>query len=296
MRCICCLSEKIESRPLDKREYLQCRRCGFVFKPSQKTQQPRRQIRNHYQFQDPHRRVADSKRLFFDFALNHLSRYGQEDKNLLDVGCGYGYFLEMAARRGWMVKGVEITRDAARRSRELLGEKNIFHGLLKEANFPADYFDAVTLWDVLVFVDDPYEDLAECFRIMKPRAAIGLRVRNVFFQKMVYRMYAPIKQLARLPATKTPYVFHPYCFSAGALEHVLRRAGFERIRITNSPLTHGDPYRHTRIRGAAQLAKTLVALLSDAIFRVSFGKWIMGPSLLAWARKPETSLQNAVQN
>jgi SAM-dependent methyltransferase len=286
MRCLCCLSDKIGSRSFDKREYLCCRNCGFVFKSKEKIQDPQKHIQNHYQYQDPHRNVAESKRSFFNFALNYLSKYGGEDKNILDVGCGYGYFIKMAANRGWGVKGVEITRDGASSSRELVGESNIFHGLVKEAKFPVNFFDAVTLWDVLVFVDDPVEDLKECYRIMKSKATIGIRVRNVFFQKMVYQIYSPIKNLARGLGIKNPYVFHPYCFSAGALEQLLHRVGFERIQITNSPLTLGDPYSHTKVRGAAHLAKKLVALLSAAIFKLSLGKCIIGPSLLVWAQKP----------
>jgi SAM-dependent methyltransferase len=286
MRCICCLSDKIVSRPIDKLEFLCCRNCGFVFKSKEKIQDPQKHIQYHYQYQDPHRSVAESKRLFFNLALSYLSKHGGGDKNILDVGCGYGYFLKMAANRGWMVKGVEITSSAARRSRELFGEKNIFHGLLNEANFPVNFFDAVTLWDVLVFVDDPFEDLKECYRIMKSKATIGLRVRNVFFQKMVYQIYSPIKNLGRGLGLKKPYIFHRYCFSASALEQLLRRVGFERIQITNSPLTHGDPYSHTWVRGGTHQAKKLVALLSDAIFKLSFGKCIIGPSLLVWARKP----------
>ena len=286
MRCICCLSDKIVSRPIDKRGFLCCLNCGVVFKSKDKIQDNQKHIQNHYQYLDPHQCVAESKRSFFNFALSYLSKHGGGDKNILDVGCGYGYFLKMAANRGWMVNGVEITRDAARRSRQLFGEKNIFHGSINEANFPVNFFDAVTLWDVLVFVDDPFEDLKECYRIMKRNATIGIRVRNVFFQKMVYRIYAPIKNLARGLGIKNPYVFHRYCFSASALEQLIRRVGFERIQVSNSPLTLGDPYSHTKVRVVTHLAKIFVALVSNAIFKVSFGKWVIGPSLLVWAKKP----------
>ena len=286
MRCICCLSDKIITHSIDKRGFLRCRNCGFIFKSGETTQHHQKQIQNHYRSQDPHQRVAESKQSFFNFALNYLPKHGDGNKLLLDVGCGFGYFLEMAANRGWEVKGVEVTRDAARRSRDIFGEKNIFHGRLKEANLPVNFFDAVTLWDVLVFVDDPFEDLKECYRIMKRQATIGIRVRNVIFQNMAYRMYMPVKHLARRLGLKTPYVFHPYCFSADALEHLLHRIGFEKIKISNSPLTHGDPYSHTKVKGIAYLAKILVSVASEAIFKVSFGKWIIGPSLLAWARKP----------
>ena len=292
MRCNCCLSDKIVLHPIDKREFHRCRNCGLVFKSRESNQNPQKQIQNHYQSQDPHRRVADSKRSFFNFALDHLSKEDDINKSLLDVGCGFGYFLEMAVNRGWKVQGVEVTPDAARRSREIFGGKNIFQGMLKEANLPDCFFDAVTLWDVLVFVDDPFEDLKECCRIMKPQAAIGIRVRNVYFQKMAYWIYAFTKPLTRRFGIKAPYVFHPYCFSAGALEQLLRRAGFENIQISNSPLTHGDPYSHAEVLGIAHLAKMLVAFVVAAIFKASFGKWVVGPSLLVWARKPWNRSQN----
>jgi len=285
MRCLCCLSDKIRLRLFDRHEYLCCRNCGFVFKPKEEIQDSRNLIKKHYRGSDPHERVAESKQSFFNQALNYLSKHVDKDKNLLDVGCGYGYFLKMAADRAWIVKGIEITGDAARSSKELLGEQNIFHGVITEANFPDNTFDAVTLWDVLVFVDDPFEDLKECYRILKREGTLGIRARNVFFQKMMHQLYSPLKTLAPGFGVKKPYVFHRYCFSADSIYRILRRVGFEKIRITNSPLTQGDPYSHTNLMGATHLVKRSIFLFAEALFTLSSAKWIVGPSLLIWAQK-----------
>ena len=287
MRCICCVSDKIISRPIDKLEFLCCRNCGFVFKANDNRKNFQKQIQNHYRNLDPHQSVAESKRPFFNFVLDYLSEHGHGNQNILDVGCGFGYFLKMATDRGWIVNGVEITGDAARKSRELVGEQNIFHGLIQEAGYPDNFFDAVTLWDVLAYVEDPFEDLKECYRILKSRAIIGIRVRNVTFQNMVYRIYSPIKNLSRRLGIKNPYVFNRQCYSAKALEQLLRRVGFEKILVSNSPMTLGDPYGHAKVRGATHLVKKFMAPLSTTIFKLSFGKWLIGPSLLVWARKPE---------
>ncbi len=285
MRCICCLSDNILLRLFDRQKYFCCSTCGFVFKSKEEIQYNRNLIEKHYQGSDPHERVAESKQSFFNYALSYLSEHVAQDKNILDVGCGYGYFLKMAADRAWNVKGVEITGDAAKRSKELLGEQHIFHGSISEANFPDNFFGAVTLWDILAYVDDPFEDLKECYRIMKRAGTVGIRVRNVFFQKTMYQVYSPLKTLASRFKIKKPYVFNHYCFSADSIYRLLRRAGFAKIRIANSPLTEGDPYGHTNLMGAIHLAKRFISLFSESILKLSSGKRIVGPSLLIWAEK-----------
>jgi ubiquinone/menaquinone biosynthesis C-methylase UbiE len=241
---------------------------------------------NHYQKRDPHTNIASSKKSFFNSVLNHLSDPKVKNKIMLDIGCGYGYFLEMAAKRGWRTHGVEIVSDAVYQAREILGEENIFNGLLKEAYFQSNHFDVVTLWDVLVFVEDPFEELTECYRIMRRGGKIGIRVRNVLFQKMIYRFYLPFKGIALRLKMKKPYVFHRYCFSQQSMHQLLHRAGFKNIQINNSPLTEGDPYRHSKIKSFIWLVKHFFHLISQIVFKISNGEWVIGPSLLIWAEKP----------
>jgi ubiquinone/menaquinone biosynthesis C-methylase UbiE len=241
---------------------------------------------NHYQKRDPHTNIARSKKSFFNSVLDHLSDSKVNNKIMLDVGCGYGYFLDMAAKRGWRTHGVEIVSDAVYQARKILGEKNIFNGVLKEAYFQGDHFDVVTLWDVLVFVEDPFEELTECYRIMKRGGKIGIRVRNVLFQKMIYRFYLPFKGIALRLKLKNPYVFHRYCFSPQSIYQLLHRAGFKNIQINNSPLTAGDPYQHSKIKSFIWLSKHFVHLISQIVFKISNGERVIGPSLLIWAEKP----------
>jgi SAM-dependent methyltransferase len=223
---------------------------------------------------------------FFNSVLDHLSDSKVKNKIILDVGCGYGYFLEMAAKRGWRPHGVEIVNDAVYKARQILGEENIFNGLLKEAYFQHNHFDVVTLWDVLVFVEDPFEELTECYRIMSRGGKIGIRVRNVLFQKIIYRFYLPFKGIALRLKTKKPYAFHRYCFSPQSMHQLLHRAGFKNIQIDNSLLTEGDPYQHAKIKSFIWLVKHFVHLISQIVFKLSHGKWVIGPSLLIWAEKP----------
>jgi ubiquinone/menaquinone biosynthesis C-methylase UbiE len=207
---------------------------------------------------------------------------------ILDVGCGFGYFLELAARKGCQPFGVEITHDAVLAARGKFGDENIFQGTLRQAEYPANLFDVITLWDVLVFVENPLAELKECFRVMKEGGILGIRVRNVFFQMAAYRIYSYLNKIFSKLGMKAPYVFHAYSFGSKSIYQLLRRTGFKEIRVVNSPLSKADPYGHFGSAGLAQAAKFAIELISRFVFFLSRGNVVIGPSLLIWAQKPHS--------
>ena len=244
-------------------------------------------LAEHYQNIDPHEKIAVSKKLFFDFVLNHLTdQTEQKNRKVLDIGCGYGYFLELAKERGWKVSGIEIVESAIQAVRKKFGDQNAFYRSLGEACFSENCFDAITLWDVLLFVNNPYTVLKECHRILKTGGVIGIRVRNVIFQKLAYITYLILKKIGLNSVLKNPSVFHPYCFNPNSIHHLLSRLEFKNIQITNSILTSGDPYSYSKSHRLIKMTKALIFFISKFVFRISRGKFIIGPSLLIWAEKP----------
>lgn len=287
MNCLCCGSSINENPDFPIEGYLECTSCGLVFRNSSKAQNIKK-IEKHYQDTDPHKRVAKSKIHFFRNALYYLSCAEKtRDRKLLDVGCGYGYFLKMAEHDGWKVRGVELVRDAVIASRKKVGEEKVVQGFLKDASFSDNFFDAITLWDVIAIMENPMDDINECYRIMEPGGKIGIRTRNLLFEKLLYGLFTPLQHLATKLQIKIPYVFNRYCFSGKSVELLLSRAGFVNIQVKNSPLTSGDPYGNMKVRFAASITKGLAYNISRFISWVSNGKWIIGPSLLIWAEKQQ---------
>ena len=236
---------------------------------------------------DPHEAVRHSKKVFFESALNYLgSKIEIRDKRILDVGCGCGYFLKMALKRGWEPKGVEVVQDAVKSSQKKVGCNNIFKGKLKMAGLSANSFDAITLWNVIAIVDNPYDELEECYRLLKRGGIIGIRRRNVLFQASVFRLFSNFMKIAIRFRLKEPYVFNRYCFSSRSLRALLSRLGFMNIKISNSPLTSGDPYNHMSLHYPVKLAKTCIDICSKFLFWITNGRRLIGPSLLIWAEKP----------
>jgi len=286
MECICCQSNRIIAQTIALREYYKCLFCGFIFTSERADNNFRNIVSNHYQNIDPHEQIAASKQSFFKFTLDYLaSEIKADTMSILDVGCGFGYFLEFASKHGWDTYGVEITDAAVQGARRKIGEANIFHGSLREAYYSDERFDTITLWDVLFMVDSPFEELKECYRILKHGGKIGIRVRNVLFQKMTYTIYFPFRTVASWLNIKRPYVFHRYNFTTKSLRLLLQRLGFSRIHITNSPLTKSDPYSYTRIGKLTGFLKFSVDIFARVTFQMSRGRLITGPSLLVWAEK-----------
>ena len=95
---------------------------------------------------------------------------------VLDVGCGSGVVLERMQSLGWDVDGVEVDPGgvAAARARGV----RVQQGLLTDAKFPDNHFDAVHSAHVIEHVYDPVALLKECFRILKPGGKLVILTPN----------------------------------------------------------------------------------------------------------------------
>jgi SAM-dependent methyltransferase len=283
--CPCCSEDALRRATGVPPHFMICRRCGFMTTIAQFPIR-KKYVAEHYETVDPHRQIAHSKKYFFKHVLDCLGKPDFGTPSLLDIGCGYGYFLQLAVARGWKVNGVEIAPEAAKTAASAAGRRNIHLGTIREAGYADEAFAAVTLWDVLVFSEELEKDLRECFRVLRSGGAIGLRVRNLSFQKWLYRFCLPFIPFMRKLNIQSPYVFHPHNFTKASIQHILQRIGFVHIRVYNSPLTRGDPYRCSTAASLTGAAKRLIAGGAHTIYRLSGGRWTTAPSLLTWAEKP----------
>ena len=121
MRCICCLSDRIINRPLGFVEKRCCLDCGLIFDIKGEGEDVRKSDIRYFENVDPHLEVARSKKRFYSRALNDLSLKMRGEKSVLDVGCGFGYFLELASQKGWQVSGIEIVNRAVRDAKAKVG-------------------------------------------------------------------------------------------------------------------------------------------------------------------------------
>jgi len=107
--------------------------------------------------------------------VNKSNIYGQ-DRKLLDIGCGDGEFLSYAKESGWLVFGVEISKEGYEKCKEKGIE--VYNKELREIGFKDNSFDVVTLWDVIEHYIYPKDELKEIYRILKPGGILFISTPN----------------------------------------------------------------------------------------------------------------------
>ena len=110
--------------------------------------------------------------------LNSLQTVHPAKAAVLDVGCAYGMFLEVAAEAGWDVQGIDISEHAVERAQERLGDR-VRAGVFLEEELPAGRYDVVTMWDYLEHTLDPKADLAKARRLLVDGGILALATPDV---------------------------------------------------------------------------------------------------------------------
>ena len=152
-------------------------------------------------------------------------------RRLLDIGCGPGFFLETAMRRGWLAHGIEPSRQAAAHARGLGAE--VIEGFFNGASAPTlGRFDVIHLNNVLEHIPDPTHLIALAHGMLESGGVICVNVPNDF---------SPL-QIAGMTAAGTDdwWVAPPHhlnYFDFDSLSALLDRQGFvPTARTTSFPM------------------------------------------------------------
>jgi demethylmenaquinone methyltransferase/2-methoxy-6-polyprenyl-1,4-benzoquinol methylase len=99
---------------------------------------------------------------------------------ILDVASGTaGVALQLAARSGAQVIGIDLTEEMLRQGRDYVAAAgmspriSLVNGRAEQLPFPDASFDALTFTYLLRYVDDPQATLAELARVVKPGGTVA---------------------------------------------------------------------------------------------------------------------------
>ncbi|MCP4668167.1 MAG: class I SAM-dependent methyltransferase [Deltaproteobacteria bacterium] len=190
---------------------------------------------------------------------------------LLDIGCGYGFFLGEMKSRGWQVQGIEISPVGRRYARDTWGVQ-VHSQALEDLALPENCFDVVTLFYVLEHVVDPRALLKEVSYILKPRGLVLLRWPHT---TPIARLLGPLSK--RFDLYHTPY--HLYDFTPKTMEMLLNQSGFKRVRT----MVKGHTLPPQR---AVRWASIMTGLIGEALYHLSRGNILFpGVSKMTLAQK-----------
>lgn len=198
---------------------VRCLKCGLIYVNPRPTANPIyesyiQSMDNEYVQEEAGRRAA--ARVILDY-LDSQRKSGR----LLDIGCGVGFLLDEARKANWQVSGVELSQWAVDYAKNKLGLEDIRLGLLKDANFPDNHFDAVILKDVIEHLPNPKQTLEEIRRILKPTGVICCNTPDInsWISRFLGAKWWGIKQ------------HHLYYFHKESLSKMLQVAGFVPTKV-----------------------------------------------------------------
>ncbi|TGL85189.1 class I SAM-dependent methyltransferase [Leptospira congkakensis] len=176
----CILCQSSESKTVFNENgtpILECKSCGHVYSSYEQEE--------HYEgYWDGAEQTYDLKwwddahrAVYSDFISTYLK---QEKGNLLDVGCGLGFFVKavLTKKTGWSAVGYEISKQAVKFANEQNGMKTVYAGLVQDSKLPKESFDIITLWDVIEHIPKPHSLLTYLHGLLKPGGILFLQTPN----------------------------------------------------------------------------------------------------------------------
>lgn len=119
---------------------------------------------------------------------------------VLDVGCGSGVFLAMAARSGARIAGLDASEALIGIARARVPHADLRVGDMSRLPFGDGVFDAVTGFNSFMFAPDPTAALREAARVARPGAAVVVQVWGRPERIGLSPMFAAIRELRAGPA------------------------------------------------------------------------------------------------
>jgi len=277
----CQICEKDNSQAIKKEDawnIVQCTNCGFVYVNPQPDEN---YLKQHYQNYLPtsQNRIENWNYMMsgvFRKSLDIINKstYSTNPKKLLDIGCGYGFFLQMATERNWLASGIDLSKKATlyAKSKGLdVSNANLF-----EKNYRDKEFNVVTMFYVLEHLLDPVKYLQEVHRILKPHGLLLVRVPHTTPIAKILKIFNIPNKLYDAPS-------HLSDFSPRTIKQLLKKVRFKNIRTTIGGMTYPASL-------AERYSSCFFGTLATFLDKVTVGRYLLpGVSKTTIAKKGENT-------
>jgi SAM-dependent methyltransferase len=165
----------------------------------------------------------------------------------LDMGCGAGMALQIAADRGALVAGIDAAPELLAIARDRLPYADLHHGDLEELPFDDGTYDVVTAFNSVQYAGNPSMAVGEARRVL---TASGTLAVVVWGEPDGMEAAAIVAALGRLMPPPPPGAAGPFALSsADALRGLAIAAGLTPLDIFDVESPWQYPDRDTALRG-----------------------------------------------
>jgi len=205
---------------------------------------------------------AKGRELTFEKSLKLIEKHAKKGK-ILDIGTAGGSFLHVAKKRGWEVYGIEPNKWLCQWGKKNYGI-NIKQGTIFDNKFKNEYFDVITLWDVLEHVPDPTKNLNEINRILKTGSILVVNYPDIdsWLSKAMGKKWIFLLSV------------HLFYFNRKTIRKMLKKTGFKIVKIKPHFQTLGLGYLIFRMekynKPLSKFLEKFVKLLKLENFQIAY--------------------------
>jgi len=183
-----------------------------------------------WSFHHKKKRPFNKKKFIYWESRKTLKKIGkvseQKGKRILDIGCSFGFFLDSARELGWETYGVEISKYASDFARNKL-HLNVTTGTINDVSYSDNFFDVITMWDVIEHLGDPVSSLKKIRNLLKPNGILALATPNI---------QSPLARLTKEKWEQIKPAYHLYYFSPRTLTKLLEESQLLLVKLSTQGL------------------------------------------------------------
>ena len=163
---------------------LKCKVCSHVVADLNLTSEELFEIyKKNYFFGEEYSNYVNDEQVLkknFKLRLKILNQYLKPDrhKTLFEVGCAYGFFLDLARGHFERVSGIDITEDGIYYAKHTLGLDVVQADLLQH-ELGNQRFDVVCLWDTIEHLSQPHLYLQKLSPYVPSGGLIAITTGNI---------------------------------------------------------------------------------------------------------------------
>ena len=256
MECIICKSKGFELvanrlRDTDRHKVVKCNKCHLVQisplpsnEDDKKFYDENRQSKNIRESSDIEvikRNSADDTMRRVDF----VSRFISKDSMIIDIGSGYGFFIDEMDKHCFNIIGLEFSKERREISRKVTNVQ-VLDTNIYESPLEIDKIDCTTLLHVLEHISNPIKFLKTLRMHLKKNGKVIIEVPNV--NDLMLESNKPYRDFYWQRA-------HLLYFSSGTLIETVRKAGFSKYKVYFEQRYGIENFMNWHIRSKPQIDK-----------------------------------------
>lgn len=204
-----------------------CQNCGHIFASENLSPEELKNIyKEKYFFGDEYVDYIgeeDCLKINFISRQKIIEKYiSPKNKKLLEIGCAYGFYLDVVKNKFKKIEGIDISKKAIIYAKKT-GNHDVYEGDFMDLDFKNKNYDMVCMWDTIEHLKSPNNYIAKIQKLLSKKGIFAFTTGDISsfvasFRKHKWRMIHP-------PT-------HIHYFSKKSVQDILEANNFRVLSIT----------------------------------------------------------------